>query len=86
MLALGLACGFLEPLESTSIYLVQTCLTRFLAMMPKRDIDDATVDVYNQIILAEYVNIKDFLIAHYNAHRAGRHAVLEILQTHVYPR
>ncbi|WP_026173089.1 tryptophan halogenase family protein [Asticcacaulis benevestitus] len=66
VLALGLASGFLEPLESTSIHLVQTCLTRFLAMMPKRDIDDATVDAYNQIVLAEYVNIKDFLIAHYN--------------------
>ncbi len=65
VVALGLASGFLEPLESTSIHLVQSCLTRFISMMPRTEFRQAVIDEYNRMVVADYINVKDFLIAHY---------------------
>ena len=65
VLALGLASGFLEPLESTSIHLVQVGLAKLLAHFPKF-INNRVLDQYNREMLAEYTNVKDFLIAHYH--------------------
>ncbi|MGN6364758.1 tryptophan halogenase family protein [Asticcacaulis taihuensis] len=66
VLAFGLSSGFLEPLESTSIHLVQVGISKLLAMFPKTGIEPAVVDQYNREMAAEYINIKDFLIAHYH--------------------
>ncbi|WP_040309297.1 tryptophan halogenase family protein [Asticcacaulis biprosthecium] len=66
VIALGLASGFLEPLESTSIHLVQVGLAKLLTYFPKRGITPAIARRYNDEMLAEYVNVKDFLIAHYH--------------------
>src|SRR5690606_13802193 len=63
--ALGLASGFLEPLESTSIHLVQSVISKFLGLFPKKNNFEAEQAKFNQQIDEEYSSIRDFIILHY---------------------
>ncbi|WP_426337342.1 tryptophan halogenase family protein [Pseudoduganella sp. R-31] len=66
-IAIGLAGGFLEPLESTSIHLIQRSVVRLLQMFPSAGIFQSEVDEYNKQAWDEIAHIRDFIILHYKA-------------------
>nr|WP_280524732.1 tryptophan 7-halogenase [Sphingomonas japonica] len=67
--AIGLASGFLEPLESTSIHLVQTAIARILQFLPRGAMHEADRAEYNRLTHVEYDRVRDFLMLHYHANQ-----------------
>ena len=67
--SLGLASGFLEPLESTSIHLIQNSIIRLIKMFPRAGIEQAGIDQFNREVKSEFEYIRDFIILHYHVNR-----------------
>jgi tryptophan halogenase len=66
VIALGLASGFIEPLESTSIHLVMTGVTRLIHLFPFGGVTQSFIDQYNDEVRTEVEKVRDFIILHYH--------------------
>ena len=67
VIAIGLSSGFMEPLESTSIHLINSGINRLVAILSLDGVPQNQQDTYNRLTDKEYRRIRDFLILHYNA-------------------
>jgi len=67
VVSIGLSCGFIEPLESTSIHLIQMGIAHLLEYFPAAGFQEADIHQYNRIMANEYQWARDFVILHYKA-------------------
>ncbi len=66
-IAMGLSSGFVEPLESTSIHLIQRSIIKLILLLPSEQINESDIDEYNSQMREEMDNIRDFVTLHYHA-------------------
>ena len=85
VLAVGLSSGFLEPLESTSIHLIQTGIHRLLALFPASGFSQVDVDEYNRQSRSEMEDVRDFIIAHYAVTRRSGEPFWDHVRTMAVP-
>ena len=67
VVALGLSAGFMEPLESTSIHLINTGINKLIALLSLDGVTPVQEETFNRLTAKEYERIRDFLVLHYNA-------------------
>ncbi|MES3025250.1 MAG: tryptophan halogenase family protein [Pseudomonadota bacterium] len=83
--SVGLASGFMEPLESTSIHLIQTAISRIINFFPHAGFDAADIAEYNLQTQLEYERIRDFLVLHYKVTRRTDSAFWDYCRTMAIP-
>ena len=67
VVAIGLSAGFIEPLESTAIHLIQTGIAKLVMLFPHKDMSEPNRELYNRQVAYDYERIRDFIVLHYNA-------------------
>ena len=85
VVAVGLSSGFLEPLESTSIHLIQTAIHRLLALFPAQGFAAPDMAEYNRQSRDEFEDIRDFIIAHYKVTRRSGEPFWDHVRTMAVP-
>lgn len=65
--AIGLSGGFVEPLESTSIHLIQTGIMKLVSLFPDKALSQTKIDEYNRQMSEQFSQVRDFIILHYKA-------------------
>lgn len=83
--ALGLASGFLEPLESTSIHLVQRAVAMLIKYFPDRSFEQADIDRYNKTLTFEFERVRDLLVLHYTTNERDDTAFWRHCRTIAHP-
>src|SRR5438067_616817 len=81
VVAIGLSSGFIEPLESTSIHVIQTAINRLLELLPAGKVSDATREDFNARTRFEMERIRDFIILHYHANQREGESFWDDLRT-----
>lgn len=81
VVSIGLSSGFLEPLESTSIHLIQTGIHKLLALFPATGFSQPDVNEYNRQARFEFEDVRDFIIAHYNVTRRSGEPFWDYVRT-----
>ena len=81
VVAIGLSSGFIEPLESTSIHLIQTAVNRLLELLPRGEISEFTRESYNARAAFEMERLRDFIVLHYHANGRVGGALWDELRT-----
>jgi tryptophan halogenase len=79
--AIGLSGGFLEPLESTSLYLIQEGISKFLALFPSAGMPATVRDEYNRQLVKKFEQVRDFIVLHYKATERDDSALWEYCRT-----
>ncbi len=85
-LSLGLATGFIEPLESTAIHLVVRSMDLFLRFFPTKNLEPELINEYNRRIRMDYQEIRDFIILHYCATQRNDTAFWQWCKTQPLPQ
>ena len=85
VISIGLASGFLEPLESTSIHLIQSAVARLLKFLPGKTIIPPDVEEYNRQTRIEYEKIRDFIILHYKLNERSEYEFWRYCQNMAVP-
>ena len=80
VVAIGLASGFLEPLESTSIALVETAIDKLLQALSSKSYNQQVINRFNEVTALEYERVRDFIILHYKANQRSE-AMWQYCQT-----
>jgi tryptophan 7-halogenase len=81
VVSIGLSSGFLEPLESTSIHLIQTGIHKLLALFPATGFSQPDINEYNRQARFEFEDVRDFIIAHYNVTRRSGEPFWDYVRT-----